>query len=247
MYKQSHVIDYQIFGDDMQYVEVELDPRETVVGEAGAMMFMEDGIDFKVMMGDGSNVDQGIFRRLAGAGKRMMSGEGLFLTHFTNEHPAKKAKVGFASAIQGKIIPVDLAHFDGGLLTQRDAFLCAAYGTKISVGFTKNLGAGFFGGEGFMLQKLEGDGMAFLNVGGSVKAVKLANETIRVDTGCLVALQNGLQYKIELAGSLKSMMFAGEGMFLATISGSGWVWLQSLPFSRLMERINNNIVVKTDK
>lgn len=237
----SHVIDYEIFGDDLQYVEIELDPYETVIGEAGAMMFMQDGIDFKAMMGDGTNPAKGLFSKVASAGKRMMAGEGLFITHFTNQHPSKKARVAFAASTPGKIVPVDLGKFGDSLLCQQGAFLCAAYGTRISVGFTKKLRAGFFGGEGFVLQKLEGNGMAFLSVGGSIKPYRLENESIKVDTGCLVAMQSSLDHSIEMSGNLKSVMFGGEGMFLSTISGSGWVWLQSLPFDRLMQHIVANL------
>ena len=237
---QSHEVDYEVFGDDMQYVEVELDPGETVVGEAGAMMFIEDGITFESVMGDGSAPDSGMWGKLKGAGKRVISGESLFLTHFTNTGARGKARVGFAAGYPGKIIPVDLARMGGELIAQRDAFLCAALGTKLDIAWQRGVGVGLFGGEGFILQRLSGDGMAFLHAGGSIKAIQLNNQTIRLDTGCLVALQPQLQYTIERAGNLKSMFFGGEGLFLATVSGTGWVWLQSLPFERLSARILAN-------
>lgn len=237
---QSHEVDYQIFGDDMQFVEVELDPGETVVGEAGTMMFIEDGISFESVMGDGSEPDSGMWGKLKGAGKRVISGESLYLTHFTNTDAGGKAKVGFAAGYPGKIIPVDLAQMGGEIIAQRDAFLCAAMGTKLDIAWQRGVGTGLFGGEGFILQRLSGDGMAFLHAGGSIKAVQLNNQTVRLDTGCLVALQPSLTYSIERAGNLKSMFFGGEGLFLATVSGSGWVWLQSLPFERLSARVLAN-------
>jgi uncharacterized protein (TIGR00266 family) len=237
---QSHEVDYEIFGDDMQFVEVELDPGETVVGEAGTMMFIEEGITFESVMGDGSQPDSGMWGKLKGAGKRVISGESLFLTHFTNTGAGGKSKVGFAAGYPGKIIPVDLAQMGGEIIAQRDAFLCAALGTKLDIAWQRGIGTGLFGGEGFILQRLSGDGMAFLHAGGSIKAVQLNNQTIRLDTGCLVALQPSLNYTIERAGNLKSMFFGGEGLFLATVSGTGWVWLQSLPFERLSSRVLAN-------
>ena len=237
---QSHEVDYEIFGDDMQFVEVELDPGETVVGEAGTMMFIEEGISFESVMGDGSEPDSGMWGKLKGAGKRVISGESLYLTHFTNTGAGGKSKVGFAAGYPGKIIPVDLAQMGGEIIAQRDAFLCAAMGTKLDIAWQRGVGTGLFGGEGFILQRLSGDGMAFLHAGGSIKAVQLNNQTIRLDTGCLVALQPSLNYSIERAGNLKSMFFGGEGLFLATVSGTGWVWLQSLPFERLSARVLAN-------
>ena len=234
--RDCHEVDYQVLGDDMQIVEVELDPGETVVAEAGAMNYMEDGIGFEAKMGDGSNADEGIMGKLLNVGKRVLTGESVFLTHFTNTATGKK-RVAFSAPYPGKIIPVDMAKVKGELYCQKDAFLCAAYGTKVGIAFTKRLGTGFFGGEGFILQKLQGDGMAFLHVGGTVVKKKLNNERLLVDTGCLVAFTQGIEYEIQRAGNLKSMFFGGEGFFLATLSGTGLVMLQSLPLSRLADRI----------
>lgn len=233
---ECHEVDYEIIGSDMQIVEVELDPGETVVAEAGAMNYMEDGITFEAKMGDGSEADSGIFGKLLGAGKRVLTGESIFMTHFTNSGSGKK-KVAFAAPYPGKIIPIDMSKMDGELLCQKDAFLCAAHGTKIGIAFTQKLGAGFFGGEGFILQSLKGDGMAFVHTGGTVIKKQLNNETIRVDTGCIAAFTPGIDYSIERSGGLKSMFFGGEGLFLATLSGTGTVLLQSLPFSRMADRI----------
>jgi uncharacterized protein (TIGR00266 family) len=233
---RSHEIDYEVFGDDLQFVEIDLDPHETVIGEAGTMLMMADGIVFETKMGDGSEPDSGMMGKLLGAGKRMISGESLFVTHFTN-HGTGKAKVSFAAPYPGKIVPVDLAATGNRLIAQKDAFLCAAFGTRIDIAFNRKLGAGLFGGEGFILQDLQGDGMCFLHAGGTVVTRDLRNETLRLDTGCLVALEPQLEYSIERAGNLKSMVFGGEGLFLATIRGTGRVWIQSLPFSRLISRI----------
>jgi uncharacterized protein (TIGR00266 family) len=233
---QSHEIDYEIFGDDMQIVEIELDPNETVVAEAGAMNYMEDGIDYEAKMGDGSEPDQGLMGKLMGAGKRVLTGESIFLTHFTNRSSGKR-RVAFAAPYPGRIVPLDLSKIGGTVICQKDAFLCAALGTKVSIAFQKRLGAGFFGGEGFILQRLEGDGKVFIHAGGTIVKKKLQGENLRVDTGCLVAFTQGINYDIQAAGSLKSMFFGGEGLFLASLSGSGTVLLQSLPFSRLADRI----------
>jgi len=234
---KSHEVDYKIIGHDMQIVEVELDPGETVVAEAGAMNWMEDGITFEAKMGDGSEAEGGFFGKLMGAGKRALSGESIFLTHFTNTG-SEKTHVAFAAPYPGHVLPIDLSTTQGEeLLCQKDAFLCAALGTKIGIAFNKRLGAGFFGGEGFILQRLQGDGMAFVHAGGTVVKKELTGETLRVDTGCLVAFTKGVDYDIQRAGSLKSMFFGGEGMFLATLQGTGTVYLQSLPFSRLADRI----------
>jgi len=233
---KCHEVDYEIFGNDMQTVEVELDPGETVVAEAGAMNWMEDGISFEAKMGDGSQPDQGLMGKLFSAGKRAMTGESMFITHFTNQ-ARKKKRVAFSAPYPGKIIPVDMAAMGSELICQKDAFLCAALGTRISIAFSKKLGAGFFGGEGFILQRLQGDGMAFIHAGGTIVQKQLNHQTLRVDTGCIVGFTPGIDYDIERAGNLKSMFFGGEGMFLATLSGQGTVWLQSLPFSRLADRI----------
>ncbi len=233
---QSHEIDYEIHGSDMQMVEIELDPEETVIAEAGAMCFMEEGIEFEAKLGDGSEPDQGFFGRLWGGAKRAITGESLFITHFTNAGNGKQ-KVAFAAPYPGKIVPVNLDEVGGEVLCQKDAFLAAARGTKIGIGFSKKLGAGFFGGEGFILQKLSGDGMAFMHACGTIIQKELQGETLRVDTGCLVGFTSEVEYDIEQAGNLKSMMFGGEGLFLATLRGTGTVWLQSLPFSKLAETV----------
>ncbi|MFC1492580.1 TIGR00266 family protein [candidate division KSB1 bacterium] len=233
---KSHVIDHEIFGDDMQIVEVELDPQETVIAEAGAMNYMEDGITFEAKMGDGSTPSSGLMDKLLNVGKRVLTGESIFLTHFTNSGSGKK-RVAFAAPYPGKIIPMDLDLLGGELICQKDAFLSAALGTNISIAFNRKLGVGFFGGEGFILQKLSGDGMAFVHAGGTVIKKKLEGNVIRVDTGCIVAFTKGIEYDIERAGNLKSMFFGGEGLFLATMRGHGYIWLQSLPFSRLADRI----------
>ncbi|HDQ45279.1 MAG TPA: TIGR00266 family protein [bacterium] len=233
---QCHEIDYTILGDDMQIVEIELDRHETVIAEAGAMNYMEDGITFETKMGDGSSPSQKALGKLLSAGKRILSGESLFLTHFKNLHPDKK-RVAFAAPYPGKIIPVDLDEIGGELLCQKDAFLCAALGTEIGIAFAKRLGAGFFGGEGFILQRLRGDGMVFVQAGGTVVRKEIRGQTLRVDTGCIVAFTPGIDYDIQFVGGLKSMFFGGEGVFLATLRGTGIVLLQSLPFSRLADRI----------
>ena len=200
------------------------------------MNYMEDGITFEAKMGDGSKPNEGLMGKLWGAGKRVLTGESIFLTHFTNQSKQKK-HVAFAAPYPGKIIPISMAEVGHELLCQKDAFLCAAKGTRVSIAFTKRLGAGFFGGEGFILQKLEGDGMAFVHAGGKVVPIDLNGQTIRVDTGCIVAFTSGIDYSIERAGNLKSMFFGGEGLFLATLQGTGKVYLQSLPFSRMCDRI----------
>ncbi|NOS36406.1 MAG: TIGR00266 family protein [Deltaproteobacteria bacterium] len=233
---QCHEVDYEIIGDDIQLVEVELDAGETVIAEAGAMNYMEDGIGFETKMGDGSVPDEGFMGKLFSAGKRMMTGESLFMTHFRNNGSGKK-RVSFAAPYPGKIVPVDMAKLGGELLCQKDSFLCAALGTQISIAFTKRLGTGFFGGEGFILQKLSGDGMAFIHGCGTIIKKELKGETLRLDTGCVVAFTTGIDYSIERAGNLKSMFFGGEGLFLTTLRGTGTVLVQSLPFSRLADRI----------
>jgi uncharacterized protein (TIGR00266 family) len=233
---QCHEVDYKILGDDMQIVEVELDSGETVIAEAGAMNYMSDGITFEAKMGDGSKTSEGVLGKLMNVGKRALTGESIFMTHFTNSGSGKKS-VAFAAPYPGKISPINMAKIGGELYCQKDAFLCAALGTEIGIAFNKRLGAGFFGGEGFILQRLRGDGMAFIHVGGTVVKKTLKNESIRVDTGCLAAFTSGVSYDIQAAGGLKSMFFGGEGLFLATLSGTGVVLLQSLPFSRMADRI----------
>ena len=237
---QCHEIDYEIFGGDMQIVEVELDPQETVIAEAGAMNYMEEGIDFESKMGDGSNPSEGFFDKLLSVGKRVFTGESLFVTHFTNRGQGKR-RVAFAAPFPGQIIPVDMAEVGGELICQKDSFLCAALGTRLSIAFSKRFGAGLFGGEGFILQRLQGDGMAFVHAGGTITKRELKGETLRVDTGCIVAFSSGINYDVQRAGKLKSMFFGGEGLFLATLQGHGTVYLQSLPFSRLCDRIRANM------
>jgi uncharacterized protein (TIGR00266 family) len=233
----SHVIDYQIKGESIQIVEVELDPMETVIAEAGAMLFMEEGILFDTKMGDGSNTNQGIFDKLLSAGGRLLSGESLFLTHFTNRGN-KKAKVAFSAPYPGTVIPVELSACPNHeLIVQKDGFLCAAFGTKLSIVFNRKIGAGLVGGEGFILQKLQGDGKAFVHAGGTVIERTLNNETLRVDTGCVVAFESNIDFDVETSGSLKSMVFGGEGIFLATLRGTGKVWLQSMPIRKLVQAL----------
>ena len=232
-----HEIDFQIHGDDMQFVEVELDPAEAVVAEAGGMMFMEDGILMETIFGDGSQQTSGLMGALLGAGKRLLTGESLFMTVFKNGGAGKK-KIAFGAPYPGKIIPVRLAEIGGELIAQKDAFLCAAKGVSVGIAFTKRLGAGFFGGEGFILERLQGDGLAFIHAGGAIYQRDLkAGEILRVDTGCLVAFQPSVDYDIQYVGNIKSALFGGEGLFFATLRGPGRVWLQSLPLSRLAGRI----------
>lgn len=234
--KKCHEVDYTIIGHDMQMVEIELDPGETVIAEAGGMTYMQQDIQFDTKMGDGSDPDQGIMGKLFSAGKRMFTGESLFMTHFTNQGNAKQT-VSFSSPYPGSIIAVDMAKLGKHLICQKDSFLAAALGTKVDIAFNRRLGAGFFGGEGFILERLEGDGMVFIHAGGTVVEKQLNNETLRLDTGCLVAFSEGIDYDIEMTRGLKSMLFGGEGLFLATLKGTGTVWIQSLPFSRLADRI----------
>lgn len=232
----SHEVDYQVFGDDLQFVEIELDPRETVIAEAGAMMYMEDGITFETKMGDGSNPAQGFLGKLGQLGQRALTGESLFMTHFTNQGQARR-RVAFGAPYPGKIIPLDLDSVGGELICQKDSFLCAALGTQISVALNRRFGAGLFGGEGFILQRLRGDGLAFIHAGGTIVEKQLAGDKLMVDTGCIVAFESQISYDIQRAGNLKSMVLGGEGLFMATLQGHGRVWLQSLPFSRLADRI----------
>jgi uncharacterized protein (TIGR00266 family) len=231
-----HEIDYEILGTEMQIIEIELDPGETVIAEAGAMNYMDDGIEFETKMGDGSQPDQGFMSKLMSAGSRLLTGESLFMTHFTNRGTGKR-RVAFAAPYPGRIIPLDLSQLGGTIICQKDSFLCAAHGTTMSIEFNKKLGTGFFGGEGFILQRITGTGKAFIHACGMVVKKKLAAQTLRVDTGCLVAFTDGINYDIERAGGLKSMIFGGEGLFLANCSGTGVLLLQSLPFSRLADRI----------
>jgi uncharacterized protein (TIGR00266 family) len=234
----SHEIEYQLYGDDMQFVEIELDPSESVIAEAGAMMMMEDGIGMETIFGDGSSSGKsGFLGKLVGAGKRVLTGESLFMTVFTNQVAGKK-HVSFAAPYPGKIISVDLSEMGGKVICQKDSFLCAAKGVSVGIDFQKKLGTGFFGGEGFIMQKLEGDGLAFLHAGGTIHRRELQpGEKLRVDTGCLVAMTKEVDYNIEYVGKIKSAFFGGEGLFFATVQGPGTVWIQSLPFSRLADRV----------
>ncbi|WP_085994521.1 TIGR00266 family protein [Oceanobacillus senegalensis] len=234
----NHEIDYKLHGDDMQFVEVELDPQETVIAEAGSLMMMDDQIKMETIFGDGStNQGSGLMGKLIGAGKRVLTGESLFMTTFTNQGTGKK-HVSFASPYPGKIIPMDLSEINGKLICQKDAFLAAAKGVSVGVEFQRKIGTGFFGGEGFIMQKLEGDGMAFVHAGGTIHKKELTpGEKLRVDTGCLVAMTGNVGYNIEYVGGVKTALFGGEGLFFATLRGPGTVWIQSLPFSRLASRV----------
>ena len=234
---KSHEIDYKIIGDDIQFVEIELDPAETVIAEAGAMVYMEQGISFEAKMGDGSTPNESILGTLLSAGSRLITGESLFITHFTNKGTGK-SRVAFAAPYPGTIIPVDLNQVKNTLIVQKDGFLCAAFGTKLSVTLNRKIGSGLLGGEGFILEKLEGDGKAFIHAGGTVIERQLNNETLRIDTGCVVAYEPSLDFDIETTGSLKSMIFGGEGLFLATIRGTGKVWLQSMPIRKLIRALS---------
>ena len=233
---RMHEVDYEIQGEEMQFVEVELDPGEGAIAEAGAMMFMHSGIEMKTIFGDGG--ERGVMDKLLGAGKRLLTGESLFMTEFVNRG-AGKQRVAFASPYPGKIIPVHLAELGGRIVAQKDAFLCGAKGVSLGIAFQKKIGTALFGGEGFIMQSLEGDGLAFLHAGGTIAKKELrAGENLRVDTGCLVALAPSVQYDIQFVGGIKSAIFGGEGFFFASLTGPGWVWLQSLPFSRLAGRIH---------
>ena len=233
---KSHEVNYEIIGDDLQMVIVELDPGETVIAEAGSMTYMEEGIEFDTKMGDGSKPNQGLMDKMLDAGKRAITGASLFLTHFTHRGHGK-SKVAFAAPFPGKILSLDLAKLGGEIICQKDSFLCAALGTQIGIAFSKKIGVGLFGGEGFILQSLKGDGKVFVHAGGTLVKKELKNETLRVDTGCIVAFTSGVNYDIQTSGGLKNIFLGGEGMFLATLSGKGTVWLQSLPFSRLADKI----------
>ena len=232
----SHEIDYKILGEDIQFVEIDLDPGETVIAEAGTMVYMEQGITFEAKMGDGATPHKGLFDTLLSAGSRLITGESLFLTHFTNKGFGK-SKVAFAAPYPGTIIPVDLSQVRNSLIVQKDGFLCAAYGTKLSITLNRKIGSGLLGGEGFILQKLEGDGRAFIHAGGTVIERQMNNETLRIDTGCVVAYEPSLDFDIEASRSLKSMVFGGDGLFLATISGTGKLWLQSMPIRKLIRAL----------
>ena len=233
----SHEIDYEIFGEEMQYVEIELDPQEAVVAEAGSFMMMDDGIKMDTIFGDGSNQNQGVMGKLFSAGKRLLTGESLFMTAYLNHYHGKR-KVSFASPYPGKIVPIDLTNYGGRFICQKDAFLCAAKGVSVGIEFSRKLGRGFFGGEGFIMQKLEGDGMVFVHAGGTLARRELApGEVLKVDTGCIVGFTKDVNYDIEYIGGIKNSLFGGEGLFFATLRGPGVVYIQSLPFSRLASRV----------
>lgn len=234
---RSHDLDYRIIGDDIQLVEVELDPGETVIAEAGSMMYMDSGITFDTKMGDGSEPNQGLMGKLLSAGTRVLTGESLFVTHFSNPGGGKQ-RVAFAAPYPGKIVPIDLALLGGSVIVQKDGFLCAARGTKISITLNRRIGSGLVGGEGFILQRLLGDGRAFLHAGGTVIERRLNNETLKIDTGCIVGYTPGIDFNIETSGNLRSMVFGGEGIFLATLRGTGTVWLQSMPIRKLIQAIS---------
>jgi len=237
--EKAHQIDYQIFGDDIQFVEIALDYGETIVAEPGAMMYMDSSIEMDTVFGDGSEKEssKGLKGILATAGKRALTGENLFTAAFTNRGMDKKS-LAFAAPYPGKIIPVELMEYGGQLICQRDAYLCSAKGIEISIAFQKKIGAGLFGGEGFIMQKLRGDGLAFLHAGGTIIKKDLAyGEILKIDTGCLVAFTDGVDYDVQFVGNVKNALFGGEGLFLATLKGPGTVWLQSLPFSRMADRI----------
>lgn len=233
---KSHEIDYRIIGESIQLVEIELDPHETVIAEAGAMVYMESGIEFETKLGDGSNPSSGFLGKLLSAGARAITGESIFMTHFTN-HGIGKRKVAFSAPYPGTVVPIDLSKVGGNLIVQKDGFLCAALGTSISLHFNRKLGAGLVGGEGFILQRLSGDGLAFVHAGGTVIEKQLNNETLRIDTGCIVAFEPTIDFDVQTSGNLKSMLFGGEGLFLATLSGSGKVWLQSMPIKKLVQAL----------
>lgn len=235
---KAHEVDYKLYGDDMQFVEIELDGDETVLAEAGAMMYMDEKIKMETIFGDGSgtNKGKGLMGKLMGAGKRLLTGEGLFMTTFTNVSHGK-AHVAFGAPYPGSIIPVDLQEMNGTIICQKDAFLCAAKGVSVGIHFQKKM-SGFFGGEGFIMQRLDGDGLAFLHAGGTIIKKKLTyGEKLRIDTGCLVAMTEDIDFDIQFASDVKSAVFGGEGIFFGTLSGEGEVWLQSLPFSRMADRV----------
>jgi uncharacterized protein (TIGR00266 family) len=231
------VVDYEIKGSEMQFVEIELDPGEAAIGEAGSLFFMDAGIAMDAVFGDGSKGQGGLFGKLLGAGKRLLTGESLFTTIYTNQASAKQ-RVAFAAPYPGKILPMELAKLGGMLICQKDAFLCAARGVSLGIALQQKLGVGFFGGEGFIMQKLEGDGLAFVHAGGSIVKRELApGQTLMVDTGCVVAYTPNTNFEIQYVGKIKTALFGGEGLFFARLSGPGTVWLQSLPFSRLASRV----------
>lgn len=234
----SDEIDFKIYGSEMQFVEIELDPGESAIAEAGAMMYKDSCVEMNTIFGDGTNQDQGFMGKLLGAGKRILTGESLFMTVFTHSGPQGKAHAAFAAPYPGNIIPVSLANQGGTLICQKDSFVCAAKGVAVGIAFQRKILTGLFGGEGFIMQKLEGDGMAFLHAGGTIVERQLnPGEVLHVDTGCVVAYEPHVNFEIKQAGGIKTMMFGGEGLFFAMLTGPGKIWLQSLPFSRLAGRM----------
>jgi uncharacterized protein (TIGR00266 family) len=232
-----HEIDYKVYGDDLQFVEIELDPGEAALAEAGGMMYMDEGIEMQTIFGDGSQPSGGFLDSLLSAGKRVLTGESLFMTVFLNQGQGKR-RVAFGAPYPGKIVPVHLKEIGGEIIAQKDAFLCAAKGVSVGIAINKRIGAGLFGGEGFIMERLQGDGWAFLHAGGTIiERLLTPGEMLRVDTGCIVAFQPGVQFDVKFVGGVKSALFGGEGLFFATLTGPGRVWLQSLPFSRLANRI----------
>jgi uncharacterized protein (TIGR00266 family) len=235
--RSNHEIDYRVYGEEMQYVEIELDPNETAIAESGSFMMMDDAIQMQTIFGDGTQQQKGLLGKLFSAGKRMLTGESLFMTTFTNTGQGKK-RVSFASPYPGKIIALDLMQLGGKVVCQKDAFLCAAQGVSIGIEFQRKLGTGLFGGEGFIMQKLEGDGLAFVHAGGHVFEKELQpGEFLRIDTGCLVAYSHTVNYDIQFVGGIKNTLFGGEGLFFATLRGPGKIWIQTLPISRLASRV----------
>lgn len=233
----NHIIDYKIIGEELQCVEIELDPQETVIAESGSLMMMEDGISMDTIFGDGAGKNQSILGKFFSAGKRILTGESLFMTAYTNTGNQKK-RLHFAAPYPGRIIPMDLSKLNGKLICQKDSFLCAAKGVSVGIEFQKKLGAGFFGGEGFIMQKLEGNGLCFIHSGGVIIERELQHgEKLKIDTGCIVAFDEGISYDIEFVGGIRNTIFGGEGLFFATLTGPGKIWVQSLPFSRLASRI----------
>jgi len=236
--RSNHEIDYKIYGEEMQCVEIELDPQETVIAESGSFMFMDEGIEMATVFGDGSGRSEGFFGKLMTAGKRLLTGESLFMTTYTNITTSQKQRATFAAPYAGKIVAMDLRELNGKIVCQKDAFLCAAKGVQVGIEFQRKLGTGLFGGEGFIMQKLEGDGMAFVHAGGYILERELqVGETLRVDTGCIVAFTNRIDYDVQFVKGIRNMVFGGEGLFFAVLRGPGKVWLQSLPVSRLAARI----------
>lgn len=235
--RTNHEIDYRIVGEEMQYVEIELDPNETAIAEAGSFMLMDDGVQMQTIFGDGSGQEKGFFGKLMSAGKRVLTGESLFMTAFTNVSPGKR-RVSFASPYPGKIIPLDLQNLGGKIVCQKDSFLCAAKGVNVGIALQRKLGTGLFGGEGFIMQKLEGDGMAFVHAGGHVFERELiSGEVLKIDTGCVIAYTQTIDFDIQFVGGIRNTLFGGEGLFFATLRGPGKVWIQTLPISRLASRI----------